>query len=330
MNLQGCSRLTRGTILFSLAVLALLFAQPSVHAQFIGKAPDTGDASHPVAAQALPALGNHGSLLLPGDSIEVQIYGVPQYDYHVRVADDGSVTLPLAGYVQLGGKSIEAAQKAIAKALVDNNIVKAPQVLLYVTESPNQSVTVSGEVKNPGPIQVYGDKHLLDVVSAAGGFTPLSSPLLTVYRRGSQDPIQIQLPADPTALGPSNIPIYPGDSIVVAKLGAVYVLGAFHQQGAIPLKNNSPLTLIEAMSLAGGVNFEAAARKAFILRASGGGRIEIPFDVNAIIKHRAPDVALQNEDIILIPTSNMKAALKGGAAGVAATMLVGLGYISTR
>ena len=121
-----------------------------------------------------------------------------------------------------------------------------------------------------------------------------------------------------------------GDSVVIGKLGVVYVLGAFHQQGAVPLRNNSRLTLIQAMSLAGGVNFEASVKKAFILRSGPGGQVEIPFDVNDVVRHRVPDQVLQNEDIVLIPSSNMKAALKGGAAGVAASLLAGIGYITVK
>jgi len=208
--------------------------------------------------------------------------------------------------------------------------MKSPQVLLHITESPNHFATVSGEVKTPGPVQVYGDKYLLDIISAAGGFTPLSSPLVTIYRRGSKEPLQIQLPSDPGAVGTRNIEIHAGDSIVVAKLGVIYVLGAFHQQGALPLRNNSPVTLVEAMSLAGGVNYEASVNKAFILRSSPGGQVEIPFNVNDVVRHRVPDQVLQNEDIVLIPPSNMKAAIKGGAAGVAASLLAGIGYITVK
>jgi polysaccharide biosynthesis/export protein len=314
----------------TLAAGVCLVGSLSARAQFIG-APPTEPHRSPATSAILqsPETGL-SSALLAGDSFEVQIYNVPQYDYKGRIDDDGSVTLPLVGKVELGGQTVAAAQQMIAGRLVDANIIKSPQVFLHVTESPNRIVTVSGEVKNPGPIPVYGEKRLLDILSAVGGLTPLSSPIVTIYRRGSETPMQIELPTDPAALGSSNIAMFPGDSIVVAKLGVVYVLGAFHQQGALPLRNNSQLTLIEALSLAGGVNYEAALKKAFILRVAATGRVEIPFDISALLKHRIPDQTLQNEDIILVPTNNMKAALKGGAAGVAASLLAGIGYITVK
>jgi polysaccharide export outer membrane protein len=298
-------------------------------AQFLGPAPET---SKPAPPTLIPRSTDRieNLALLPGDLCEVQIFGIPQYDYKVRVDDDGNIVLPLVGKIHVGLQGIGASEQAIAAQLVSAELVKNPQVSLHVLESPNHFATVSGEVKAPGPVTIYGEKRLLDVISAAGGLTPASSPLLTIYRRGSQDPFQLRLSPDAAASAPENITIYPGDNVVISKVGVVYILGAVHTQGAIPLKNTSPLTLIEAMAVAGGVNYEAAMNKAYILRVSSDGRTEIPFDVNAVLKHRAPDQALQSDDIVLIPTSQMKAALKGGAAGIAASLVAGVGYITVR
>jgi len=314
-----------------LLLLLTLFSNPAP-AQFLGPSPQPSTAPDTNSSTRLgPSTADLQSLsLLPGDLCEVQIFGIPQYDYRARIDGSGEVALPLVGTVHLGDLSIPAAERAIADRLIAAELVRNPQVSLHVLETPNHSATVAGEVKTPGLVPVYGDRRLLDVLSAAGGMTPLSSPLITLYHRGSRVPVQVTLPADPAATGDYNIPISAGDEVVVAKLGVVYILGAVHQQGALPLKTTSPLTLIEAMSLAGGVNYEAALNKAYILRVSPDGRREIPFNVAEVLKHHSADRALQNDDIVLIPTSNMKAALKGGAAGVAASLLAGVGYISVR
>jgi polysaccharide export outer membrane protein len=313
-------------------LLLLAVFSNAAPAQFLGPSPQPSPASDTVpAASPPPPTADLRSLsLMPGDLCEVQIFGITQYDYRARIDGSGEVALPLVGTVRLGDLSIPAAERAIADRLIAAELVRNPQVSLHVLETPNHSATVAGEVKTPGLVPVYGDRRLLDVLSAAGGMTPLSSPLITLYHRGSRVPVQVTLPADPAASGDYNIPISAGDEVVVAKLGVVYILGAVHQQGALPLKTTSPLTLIEAMSLAGGVNYEAALNKAYILRVSPDGRREIPFNVAEVLKHHSADRALQNDDIVLIPTSNMKAALKGGAAGVAASLLAGVGYISVR
>jgi polysaccharide export outer membrane protein len=319
--------------IMNFACASLIFSGMSLvlsgaaNAQFIGPTPGPAGSDSP---HLIPATPEHleTMTLLPGDLVEVQIFGIAQFDYKGRVADDGDISLPLVGKIHLGGETVSAAEQHIATSLTSAELVKDPQVNLHVLESPNHFATVTGEVKSPGPVPVYGEKHLLDVLSAAGGLTPASSPVVTIYRRGSTDPFKVQIPADASVSGRFNIVIAPGDDIVVSKVGVVYVIGAFHQQGAIPLKSSTPLTLIEAMSLAGGVNYEAALNKAYILRVSSDGRAKIPFKVSSVLGHHAPDMMLQNDDIVLIPTSDLKAALKGGAAGVAASLVAGIGYLT--
>jgi len=309
----------------------LVFTTQLAAAQFIGPQASTQTTPPPAA----PTTHADTLTLLSGDLCNIQVYDVPNFDFKARINDAGDLTLPVAGTLHLAGLDIASAEKLIAARLIAADYIKSPQVSLLVLDSPNHFVTVTGEVRTPGPVPVYGEKRLLDVLSAAGGLTPASSPQLTIYHRGSTDPVLIHLPADPAASGQYNIPVLPGDNIIVSKVGVVYVIGAFHQQGAIPLKNTTPLTLIEAMSLAGGVNYEAAMNKAYILRATGerrggDGRREIPFNVSSVLKHKVPDPVLQNDDIVLVPSNDMKAALKGGAASVGAALVGGVGYLVVR
>jgi polysaccharide export outer membrane protein len=307
---------------------ALMLTASAAPGQFLGPQPGSQSTA---AAVIPPAMDKADTLiLLPGDLCGVQVFDVPLFDYKARINDSGELTLPVVGTVHLGELSISEAEKVISARLVAAEYIIDPQVNLQVLESPNNFATVAGEVKTPGPVPIYGEKRLLDVLSAAGGLTPASSPLLTIYHRRSSQPLQIQMPSDPTAAGRYNVIILPGDNIVVAKVGVVYVIGAFHSQGAIPLKGTTPLTLIEAMSLAGGVNYEGSRDKAYILRNSTEGRKEIRFSISAVLKHKVPDQILQNDDIVLVPSNDLKAALKGGAAGVGAALIGGIGYLAVR
>jgi polysaccharide export outer membrane protein len=65
-----------------------------------------------------------------------------------------------------------------------------------------------------------------------------------------------------------------------------------------------------------GVGFEASADNSLLLRTEGTKRILIPVHVRRILQGKAEDIALQNDDILYIPTNSGKAALKGGAAGL--------------
>jgi polysaccharide export outer membrane protein len=314
------------TIRLATAATLLLLAS-AASAQFIGLQHGNPPASVPTSVP--PAMDRTDTLTLrPGDLCGVQVFDVPTFDYKARINDTGDLTLPLVGTLHIADLSVAAAERAIAARLAASDYIKDPQVSLQVLESPSHFATVTGEVKTPGPVPIYGEKRLLDVLSAAGGFTPASSPSITLYRRGAPQPIQIVVPADPLASDAFNIAIEPGDNIIVAKVGVVYVLGAFHSQGAIPLKTTTPLTLIQAMSMAGGVNYEAALNKAYILRSTPTGRQEISFKVSDVLHHRMADQVLQNDDIVLVPSNDLKAALKGGAAGVAASLIAGIGYLT--
>ena len=300
-------------------------------AQFQGAPPaQMSTNAQPSLIDPSAALASSTLTLLPGDVFEVQIFNVPKFDYKGRLDEKGVVTLPLIGDVKLGGLSLSGAEALLQRTLTERQMINDPHVILTVLESPNRFATIIGEVKTAGPVPVYGDKRLLDVISAAGGLTPASSPVIDIYRRGESTPIKVELSGDASRLSPANVMIHPGDSIVVSRVGVVYVIGATRLQGAIPLKNATPLTLVEALSLAGGVNFEAARGKAYILRVNGESRLELPFDVSKVLTLRTPDILLRNDDIILIPTDALKAALKSGAVGVAASLVAGVGYIAVR
>ena len=313
-----------------IAVACAAFAPSLVLAQFQGPPRTETPASQPPGMSLSAPAGLSTISLLPGDLFQIQVFNVPSYDFKGRIDEKGFASIPLIGDVQLGGLPISEGENLVERILRDRGLILEPHVILTVIESPNHIATITGEVKTPGPIPIYGDRHLLDVLSSAGGLTPASSPLITVYRRNQVDPIQVQLSADASALSPTNIPILPGDTIVVSRVGVVYVVGAVRTQGAIPLKNTAPLTLTQALSVAGGINFEAALSKAYLVRTTGDRRVEYDFDVSHLLKQRAPDMVLQNDDIIFIPTSEMKAALKGGAASVASSLIAGIGYISYR
>ena len=122
-------------------------------------------------------------------------------------------------------------------------ITPGPQISIQLTESPNQIATITGELH--GVVPVIGQRRLFDVLAAAGGLPPTASHIITIQRAGVAQPIVIDLGTDPAQSDKANIPIFPRDTIVVSRVGVVYLLGAFKKQGAIPLPQTSPLTLMQ-------------------------------------------------------------------------------------
>ena len=148
-----------------------------------------------------------------------------------------------------------------------------------------------------------------------GGLPPTASHIITINRYGAAEPIVIDLGTDPAKSALINIPIFPRDTIIVPRVGVVYLLGAFKTQGAIPMQQNAPLTLMKVAALSGGPGFEGRYNDLRIIRTTGTNRQVVRVDISKVINGKVPDPVLQAEDIIFLPTNPMKSAIKNGGVG---------------
>ena len=90
----------------------------------------------------------------------------------------------------------------------------------------------------------------------------------------------------------------------------IYVIGSVKHPGGFPLQEKANLSVLEALSLAEGLDRTASAAHAKILRSSNTthGRVEIPINVKEILAGKDTDVPLLADDILFIPNSTGKAA----------------------
>jgi polysaccharide export outer membrane protein len=253
-------------------------------------------------------------VLTIGDEINIRLFSDPKYLSTVRVNNDGTVLLPLIGIVHLEGLSVTQAERLIAEKLEADGMYRNPQVTLQITEGPNAVVTVTGEVH--GVIPVVGSRHLLDVLSAAGGFPPTASHVITINRPGVDKPIVVDLGTDPMLSSLGNIPIFPGDTVVVSRIGIVYMLGSFTSQlGTIPLNAYTPLTLTEATALSGGIKWEGRFSDLRIIRTVGDHRTVAVYNIKKVLDGRVPDPILQPNDIVYLPPVPLKQLITSGGLG---------------
>ena len=137
------------------------------------------------------------------------------------------------------------------------------------------------------------------------------------WRPGMVEPIVVDLGTDLAASSTASLPIHPHDIIQISRASVVYVLGAFSHQGAVPLDQATPLTLLQVAALSGGINFEGRYADLRLIRTVGTERKVVNVDMKKVRDGRAPDPVLQANDIIFLPTDDMKAVLKGlGVGGV--------------
>jgi len=265
-----------------------------------------GVATNTAASGATNHQGAAGSPLElgAGDLVEMTVYNVPELATKTRISTKGEMYCPLVGYVHVAGLTTEQAQNQIEEQLA--KFVKDPHVTLFVSQYASQGASVLGEVTKPGIYPVLGQQHLFDLISAAGGLTDKAGRSLTVTHRSDPDhTVTVQLPRNLADNSETNVPVYPGDTIIVSKADIVYVVGDVQRPSGL-LMDAGGLTVLQALALAGGTGRTAKLNGAKILRKGPTGMTETPVELKKMLQAKAPDIPLEPNDILVIPSSTGK------------------------
>lgn len=310
-RISSSIRRSRMLLLFQL-VLFVCGLSSRCSAQFNGPGPtlQTPSTATVTTDRAVLFPSSRDPILSPGDLIQIRVFEQPDYNPEVRLSASGIVLLPLIGTVDLNGKTVSQAQKLIEERLIDAQIYRAPQVTISLVEGPNQSATVVGEVHSVVPI--IGSRRLLDVLAVAGGLPPTASHVITISRPGVAEPIVVDLGTDPLHSGLANVPIFPGDTIIIGRIGVVYMVGNFKTPGTIPLTQYAPLTLMEATALSGGLQYQGKYDDVRLIRTVGDHRTVVKLDIQRILHGKDPDPILQANDIVFIPDQAVKTFIANG------------------
>jgi polysaccharide biosynthesis/export protein len=245
----------------------------------------------------------------PGDLLTVKVFDVEELTQDVRVGDRGDAALTFVGRLHLAGLTTGEAQTLIETRLREGNFVREPHVSVLIEEYGTQGVSVLGEVAKPGVYPVLGPRNLLDVISLASGLTPMAAHEATIKRRDGAEVLTASLSYNPAELLASNIELWPGDTVIVPKAGIVYVIGDVGRPGGFLMENNGRVSLLEAVALASGVNRTAALSKAQVIHKTSAGYEQTPVDLKRILHGKSPDIALEREDIVYIPSSAARSLL---------------------
>src|SRR5882762_9864361 len=261
--------------------------------------------------------GSPALVLGPGDDLEIAVYGAPDLSEHTRVSAEGNISMPLIGYVRVAGLTSSEAEGAIEAELRANNIINDPQVSLYVKEYTSGSISVAGEVSKPGAYSALGPHRLFDVLQAAGGLTEKAANRAVISHRGDEKPVTVELPKDPTEMAQNNVEIRPGDTVVVPPAPIVYVLGEVNKPGGYVLNSINGVTVLRVVAAAGGPTRAASVGGTKMVRSSPSGLKQLQVPLKNILLAKAPDMPVQADDIIYVPSSRIKQALNAGALATA-------------
>ncbi len=271
-----------------------------------------------VASSAKPELLG----LAPGDVLKVDMYDFPEIksEIDVSVSSDGAITLPYAGPVKIAGMMPDQAEQAIDHTLQAKNIVKDPSVTLSVVSSQNLSVYVTGEVRKPTTVPLMAPSPLSYVLAQTEGFTGFDGRHITILHRTNMLPTLLDFDSQQPSAQTMHTLVYPGDIINVEHIGSIFMVGELQKPGTYPLTGGYSagagltgpgslrhLTLLQALSMSGGVTEIAARSKSMLLRAKPDGtREKIMIDVVKLEKGEIADPVLRAGDIFYVPSSYLR------------------------
>jgi polysaccharide export outer membrane protein len=273
--------------------------------------------------QTMPAMGADSAPSIrigPGDLLTIQVFETPELSGTARVNQDGLANLPVLGAIRLAGLSANDASRTVEQDLKSRGLLLDPHVSIFVTEYASQGASVIGEVRSPGVYPTLGSRRLLDMISLAGGVAPTAGKVISIIHQGDPEhPRQIALQPTPASLHLQENPVIdPGDTIVVAKSGVIYIIGDVLKPGGFLVDNNERLSVIDALSLAGGMNKTAALSKTKLIRKVPAGREEVDLDLKHILFGKQADVMVSDGDILFVPSSVGKTILyRGSEAAIA-------------
>ncbi len=264
-----------------------------------------------------------GPGLAPGDQVSVRMYDFPDLNAPVVVhlAADGTVHLPYAGTLHAEGLNPDQLQQAISEALKNRGIVKDPNVTVEVQTAINMTVDVIGQVQRPSSVPLYAPAPISYVLSQAGGVTGLAAPHLTILHPGSLEPTTIDYSSETPNAAALHTMVRPGDIIHVASSGVYFIAGEVNRPGIYPVGGGMSigavtgnygtgltrkLTMLGALTQAGGITAIAARSQMRILRTVDGKREEIKIDQVKLYKGEIADPLIHPDDIIYVPSSYLR------------------------
>jgi polysaccharide biosynthesis/export protein len=151
------------------------------------------------------------------DLLDILIWKQPDVSGTVRVAGDGTITVPLLGNVQAAGRTTDQLADVLQRDLL--KLIHNPRVTVRVSNPQSQVIYVLGEINKPGMLSLNSGEVLSQAIAAAGGFTPYANThKLRVVRREEGNAVEMTINFAKVQKGDdlsSDIAMERGDTVIV-------------------------------------------------------------------------------------------------------------------
>jgi len=217
----------------------------------------------------------------PDDALRISVYGYDDLKTETRVSADGRITFPLIGEVKASGKSSIELEKTIAERLTDERFIQNANVTVVVLERISQYISVLGYVNKPGRYPLDSNTSIVDLIAMAGGVTTVSTnadvgdnkAIVTRVINAKAQKIQLNLRdflENPETVEPFLMQA--GDFVYVPKAPMFYIYGEVQRPGGYRLEPG--LTVVKAISIAGGLTLRATENSITIKRKNANNELE--------------------------------------------------------
>ena len=228
------------------------------------------------------------------DVLKITVFDEPTMSGTYRVDTDGSFQYPMLGRVAVGGLRVRDIEQML-KTKLEDGFIKRAQVAVDVDQFRSRSIFIVGEVRSPGKYPMQGQMSLIEALAAAGSTTPTASTEVLILRPSSPNATQALTPdqADETnvrrisladlQLGrlSENVTLQEGDTIFVPKAEKFFITGQIRNPGAYTFERG--LTVLQAISLAGGLTEKGSNRRLKVIRTDNGKKVEKGIDLDDTI-----------------------------------------------
>jgi len=231
------------------------------------------------------------------DVLSIAVWDQPDLSGKFTVESDGSFTFPLVGRILAGGLTLRDLESLLRKRLADGYF-KNPQVSVAVEQYRSQRIFVIGEVRSPGAYPLTGDMTLIEALARAGSTTVeaageavivrppagrLASAPILPNQEDASEVIRVNIRDLQVGQLSQNIALQDGDTIFVPRAETIYVFGQVKNPGAYPLRGFNT-TVLQALSLAGGVTDRGSTSRIKIVRIVNGEKVELKVKLGDPVK----------------------------------------------
>jgi len=234
----------------------------------------------------------------PGDNIRIQVFQNPELTLETRVSENGSITYPLVGVLNVGGLTLSAAEQVIARALATGNFIERPQVNVILLQNRGNQVSVLGQVNRPGrfPLETFNIRFS-EMVAIAGGLAPTGADVAIITGVRNGKPFRKEIDIAGMFLNDAlheDLIVAGGDVIYVHRMPMFYIYGEVQRPGSYRVERG--MTIRQALAQAGGPTIRGTERGIRIYRRGAADKVEsLAPDLNDAV--RSDDVLHVRETI---------------------------------